>query len=237
MIKKKVASYYKEAVGAVDAGLRAHMLRVFSYMSGGLALTALVAYFVSSSPSLMAFLFYNPFVFTIVALVPLGISIYLATRLAHISTEAARMLFLTYSACLGVSLASIFIVYSGSSITSTFFVTSSMFLSMTIYGYVTDKDLTAWGSFLTMGLFGIIIASIVNIFTHSSAFAFGISLLGVLIFTGLTAYDVQVIKSYYFESDSVEISEKKAIYGALRLYLDFINLFLSLLRLIGARRD
>ncbi|MDR0753686.1 MAG: Bax inhibitor-1/YccA family protein [Holosporaceae bacterium] len=237
MIKKKVASYYKDAVGVVDAGLRTYMLRVFSYMSGGLALTALVAYFVSSSPSLMAFLFYNPFVFAIITLAPLGISIYLVTQLAHISKETAQMLFLTYSTCLGMSLASIFIVYSGSSITSTFFVTSSMFLSMTIYGYVTDKDLTSWGSFLTMGLFGIIIASIINIFTHSSAFTFGISLLGVLIFTGLTAYDIQIIKSYYFESDNVEVSEKKAIYGALRLYLDFINLFLSLLRLVGSRRD
>ena len=112
-----------------------------------------------------------------------------------------------------------------------------MFLSMVVYGYITEKDLTSYGSFLMMGLLGVIVASIINIFTHSSGFSFVVSLLSVVIFTGLTAYDTQTIKNYYFDSDSIEISEKKAIYGALRLYLDFINLFLNMLRLIGSRRD
>ncbi|MDR0631872.1 MAG: Bax inhibitor-1/YccA family protein [Holosporaceae bacterium] len=236
-MKEKVALYYKEAANAVDMGLRRYMLNVFSYMSAGLALTAVVAYFASCSRELMGFLFYNPLVFMIVVFAPLGISIYLVTKLAKISAEKARILFLSYAACLGISLSSIFVVYSGSSITSAFFVTSSMFLSMVIYGYVTEKDLTGWGSFLTMGLIGLIIASLVDLFVHSSMFSFLVSIVGVVIFTGLTAYDTQVIKSYYFDSDSEEVSQKKAIYGALRLYLDFINLFLYVLRFLGSRRD
>jgi FtsH-binding integral membrane protein len=185
----------------------------------------------------MTFLLYSPLFFMLIALAPLGISIYLVARLAKISAEQAKALFLVYAGCLGVSLASIFVIYSGGSIASAFFVTSSMFLSMVIYGYVTEKDLTSWGSFLTMGVIGLIIASIANIFMRSSAFEFMISAVGVLIFTGLTAYDAQFIKSYYFESDTAEISEKKAIFGALRLYLDFINLFLYILRFLGSRKD
>lgn len=236
-MKEKVASYYKDAASVVDAGLRQYMLNVFSYMSAGLAVTALVSYFVSTSPSLMAFLFYNPVVFWIVALVPLGLSIYLAARVDRMSSDTARMLFFAYAFCLGISLSSIFVVYSGISIVSSFFVTASMFLAMVIYGYATDKDLSGMGSVLMMGLIGIICASIVNMFVSSSTFALVVSLIGVVIFTGLTAYDAQIIKSYYFEADTVELSEKKAILGALRLYLDFINLFLNMLRLLGYRRD
>ncbi|MDR2724147.1 MAG: Bax inhibitor-1/YccA family protein [Holosporaceae bacterium] len=236
-MEKKVASFYKEATRVVDKGLRQYMLSVFSYMSGGLALTAAVAYLVSCSPSLMAILFNNLFVFMLVALAPMGLSFYLAARLARISVEKAKALFFIYASSLGISLASIFVVYSGTSIANTFFVTSSMFLSMVIYGYVTEKDLTAFGSFLLMGLLGIIISSIINLYTKSSAFMFVISVLAVVIFTGLTAYDAQRIKNYYLEADSVEVNEKKSILGALHLYLDFINLFLSLLRIIGTRRD
>jgi FtsH-binding integral membrane protein len=237
-MKDKVAPYYKDAAGAVDIGLRKYLLSVFSYMSFGLALTALVSYFVSRSSGMMFFLFSNPLVFWVVALLPLGISLYLVARLKSMSADTARALFFTYSVCLGVSLSSIFLVYSGSSIVSTFFVTSSMFLSMVIYGYVTDSDLSTLGSVLTMGVLGLIIASIANMFIHSTAFSFILSLIGVIIFTGLTAYDTQVIKSYYYGADTAEISEKKAILGALRLYLDFINLFLHMLRIVGiARRD
>ncbi|MDR2781631.1 MAG: Bax inhibitor-1/YccA family protein [Holosporaceae bacterium] len=236
-MKEKVTPFYKDAVNAVDAGLRKYMLNVFSYMSSGLALTAVVAYLVSCSDAMMAFLFYNKAVSIIVALIPLGISLYLVNKLSSISAENAKALFLAYAGCLGLSLASIFVVYSAVSIASTFFVTSSMFLSMVIYGYVTEKDLTSLGSFLIMGVIGLMISSIVNIFMQSSTLSFIISAIGVVIFTGLTAYDTQTIKSYYFESDTVEISEKKAIFGAFRLYLDFINLFMSILRFMGTRRD
>ncbi|MDR0678077.1 MAG: Bax inhibitor-1/YccA family protein [Holosporaceae bacterium] len=234
-MKEKISSFYKDAADAIDVGLRKYMLNVFAYMSIGLALTALVAYFVSLSESFILVLS-SPVVFWMISLVPLGISIYLATRLSNISVERARVLFLIYAASLGVSLSLIFNVYSGVSIVSTFFVTSSMFLSMVIYGYITEKDLTGVGSFLMMCLIGLIISSIVNMFIHNSTFAFITSAVGVVIFTGLTAYDTQVIKSYYFDSDLKEISEKKAIFGALRLYLDFINLFLSILRFTGGRR-
>ncbi|MDR0968078.1 MAG: Bax inhibitor-1/YccA family protein [Holosporaceae bacterium] len=236
-MKDKVTSFYKDAAGAVDAGLRKYMLNVFSYMSAGLALTAVVAYCASCSPTLMGFLYGAPLVSILMAFAPLAIAIYLTAKLGSISAERAKTLFLVYAASLGLSMSWIFAVYSGSSIVGTFFITSSMFLSMVVYGYVTDKDLTNWGAYLTMALIGLIIASVVNMFTRSSGFELLISAIGVVVFTGLTAYDAQVIKSYYFDSDSVEISEKKAIFGALRLYLDFVNLFFYILRFMGSRRD
>jgi FtsH-binding integral membrane protein len=153
------------------------------------------------------------------------------------SPEKAKALFFGYAAILGLSLSSIFFVYSTFSIAYTFFVTASMFLSMVIYGYVTKKDLTNFGSFLMMGLIGLIIASIVNMFMRSSATSLVISAIGVIVFTGLTAYDTQIIKSYYIDSDSSATSEKKAIIGAMRLYLDFVNLFLYLLRFLGNRSN
>ncbi|MDR1982570.1 MAG: Bax inhibitor-1/YccA family protein [Holosporaceae bacterium] len=234
-MKEKVSSFYKDATDVIDTGLRKYMLSVFSYMSVGLALTALIAYFVSLSQEFMMVLS-NPVVFSIIAFAPVIIPIYLTAKLSNISVEKARTLFLVYAASLGLSLSSIFNVYSGVSIVSTFFVTSSMFLSMVVYGYVTEKDLTRMGSFLIMSLIGLIIASIINLFVYSSTFAFVISVIGVIVFTGLTAYDTQIIKSYYFDSDIEEVSEKKAIFGALRLYLDFINLFLYILRFTGSRK-
>jgi FtsH-binding integral membrane protein len=236
-MKEKVTSFYGDAVKAVDVGLRKYMLNVFSYMSGGLALTAVVAYLVSSSQTLMELLFRNGAVALAIAFIPVGIGLYLVGKFNSMSVEKVKTLFLVYAGCLGVSLSSIFIVYSGTSIASAFFVTSSMFLSMVIYGYVTEKDLTSWGSFLMMGVIGLIIASLVNLFLHNSAFSFVISAVGVLLFTGLTAYDTQTIKSYYLESDTLEIGEKKAIFGAFCLYLDFINLFMHVLKLMGSRRD
>lgn len=236
-MKNSATSYYKAATDAVDIGLRKYMLDVFSYMSAGLALTALVSYLLSTSSALMGVLFSSPIMPFVIMLVPLGVSIYLTTRIASLSFDTAKMLFFIYAATIGISLAPIFLVYSAASISQAFFISSSMFLSMVIYGYTTEKDMTNFGAYLVMGVIGLIIASVVNIFTKSSACEFVISIFGVVIFTGLTAYDAQQIKSYYYAADSVEVSKKKSIFGALQLYLDFINLFLYVLRLIGSRRD
>ncbi|MBQ7674283.1 MAG: Bax inhibitor-1/YccA family protein [Alphaproteobacteria bacterium] len=233
---KETSSSYSKVAQLVDAGLRDYMRTVFAYMSGGLAITALVAYFASTSSDFMHFLFSSSLVFWIVALAPLGISLYLVGKISSIPVSTARTLFFVYSGVLGLSLSSIFLVYSHQSIATTFFVASSMFLGMVIYGYATERDLTNFGSFLFMGLIGLIIASIVNIFMKSGVASLVISAIGVVVFTGLTAFDAQVIKSYYLESDSSEISEKKAVLGALNLYLDFINLFLYLLRFLGSER-
>ncbi len=235
-MKENITSFYKDAANAINIGLRKYMLSVFTHMSIGLVCTAIISLLVSTSPTIMSVLFTTGLQWLLL-LVPLGIVIYLSARITHISAEVATTWFYIYSACIGASLAPIFVVYTGESIASTFFIAASMFLSMVIYGYTTEKDLTGFGSFLIMGLFGIIIASIVNIFIGSSTTNFVISILGVLIFTGLTAFDTQNIKSYYFESDSQDITNKKAIFGALTLYLDFINLFLHILRLLGSRRD
>ncbi len=236
-MKNNATPFYKDAAAAVDAGLRKYMLNVFSYMSAGLAVSAIVAYFASTSPAIMAMFFSSPMSAILIMLVPFGISIYLSARIASISANTAGTLFVVFAACLGLSLAPIFLMYSGESIAYAFFITSAMFLSMVIYGYVTEKDLTGFGTFLFMGLIGLIIASVVNLFINSSAFMFVISAIGVVIFTGLTAYDTQVIKSIYFNDDSEEISNKKAIFGALKLYLDFVNLFLYILRFVGAKRN
>lgn len=235
-MKEKVTSFYKDAAAAVNAGLRKYIMSVFSHMCIGLGITGVVAFAVSSSPSIMHALFATGLQW-LVLLAPLGIVIYLSARLTRMSASTATAWFYLYAACLGISLAPIFIVYTGESIASTFFISSSMFLSMVIYGYSTEKDLTQMGSFLFMGLIGIIIASVINIFIGSSTTNFVISILGVLIFTGLTAFDIQRIKSYYLEGDSLETSDKKAIFGALSLYMDFINLFLYILRLMGSRRN
>lgn len=235
-MKEKVTSFYKDAAAAVNSGLRKYIMSVFSHMCIGLGITGVVAFAVSSSLSIMHALFATGLQW-LVLLAPLGIVIYLSSRLTRMSALTATTWFYLYAACLGISLAPIFIVYTGESIASTFFISSSMFLSMVIYGYSTEKDLTQMGSFLFMGLIGIIIASVINIFIGSSTTNFVISILGVLIFTGLTVFDIQRIKSYYLDGDSLEISDKKAIFGALSLYMDFINLFLYILRLMGSRRN
>lgn len=235
-MKDKVSSFYKDAVTVVDGGLRKYMQSVFSHMFVGLALTAVVSYAVSTSSALMSMIFGSGLVW-LVMFAPLGIVIYLSTRISKISAEAARAWFYGYAALIGISLAPTFIVYTGESIASVFFITSAMFLAMVIYGYTTDKDLTSMGSFLFMGLIGLIIASIVNIFLGNSTMHFVLSIIGVIIFTGLTAWDAQLIKSYYLDSDDGDVSSKKAIFGALQLYLDFINLFLYVLRLLGSRKN
>ncbi|MDP3532851.1 MAG: Bax inhibitor-1/YccA family protein [Alphaproteobacteria bacterium] len=220
----------------IDQGLRSHMLRVYNYMAAALGLTGLIAYFVGTNPAMMATLIKNPVLFWVIALAPIALVFFLSFRIAHMSFATAQLTFWIFAALMGLSLASIFTVYTDESIARVFFITAGTFAAMSIYGYTTKRDLTNMGSFLMMGLIGIIIASVVNIFLKSSGLGFAISILGVLIFVGLTAYDTQKIKEMYMESDDSTISGKKAIMGALALYLDFINLFLMLLRLFGDRK-
>ena len=233
---------------AIDEGLRAYMLKVYNYMTTGLLVTGLVAFFFGKASIITnnageiekltpigAALFTSPLMW-LVMLAPLGFVFYLSSRINKMSVSAAQTTFWIFSAIMGLSLASIFIQYTGSSIARVFFITSGTFAGMSLYGYTTKKDLTKLGGFLIMGLIGIIIASIVNIFIGSSAMQFAISVIGVLIFVGLTAYDTQKIKNMYLAGDSESANSKKALMGALRLYLDFINLFILLLRLFGQRR-
>lgn len=238
-MSKENTSFCKASanVEAIDASLRQYLQNVFLYMAVGLGFTGLVAYFAGSSYSLMSTLFSTPGLMLGLVLVELGLVFYLSARITSMDTQQAKILFYAYSVVNGLTLAPLFVVYTGASIATTFFVTAAMFLSMAIYGYVTDTDLTTMGGFMVMGVVGIIIASLVNIFLHSSALSFAISAVGVVLFTGLTAYDMQKIKSMYFEGDTEAISSKKAILGALCLYLDFINLFISLLKFLGVRRD
>ena len=218
----------------VDEGLRRYMLRVYNYMMLGLALTGVVAFAVSSSPAAMQLIFGTPMMW-VVMLAPLAFVMILSFGLHRLSTPMTQLLFWAFAGAMGLSLSSIFIAYTGASITRVFFITASTFAALSIYGYTTKKDLSGWGTFLFMGLIGIIIASIVNIFLASSMMHFIITVGGVLVFAGLTAYDTQKIKSEYMVSDSGEVAEKKAVSGALRLYLDFINLFIMLLHLFGNR--
>ena len=219
----------------VDQGLRSYMLRIYNYMATGLGLTGLTAYFVAITPSLFNAIYGTP-LYWIVALAPLGFVFYLSARLHKISFSTAQTVFWIFSGVMGLSMAYIFIAFTGASIARVFFITAGTFAGMSLYGYTTKKDLSGWGSFLFMGLIGIIIASIVNIFLKSPMLYYVISWIGVLVFVGLTAYDTPRIKEMYYASDHPEISGKKAIMGALKLYLDFINLFIMLLHIFGQRR-
>ncbi len=223
------------AAADIDVGLRAYMLQVYNYMASGLALTGAVAYGVSTSPAFLQAIYGTPLMW-VVMLAPLGLVFFLSARIHHIKASTAQALFWVYAALVGLSLASIFVVYTGTSIARVFFITAGSFAALSLYGYTTKRDLSAFGSFLMIGLFGIIIASVVNIFMASSALQFMISVVGVLVFAGLTAYDTQKIREIYSEVDSSEVHGKKAIMGALSLYLDFLNLFLMLMNLFGERR-
>ena len=222
-------------VAGIDEGLRAFMLKVYNYMGLGLALTGAVAFFTSSSPALMQAIFGTPLQW-LVMLSPFAFILVLSFGINRLRPATAQLLFWAFAGVMGLSLSSIFIVYTGTSIARVFFITASVFGAMSLYGYTTKKSLASWGSFLFMGLIGIIIAMIVNMFLASSALHFIISVAGVLIFTGLTAYDTQQIKQDYYAGDGAVVSEKKAIMGALRLYLDFINLFIMLMHLLGQNR-
>ncbi len=223
---------------AIDEGLRSHMLRVYNYMGIGLAVTGAVAYFVAqwamSSPAVAQAIYQSPLAWVIM-LSPLAFVLVLSFGINKLSFGAAQMTFWAFAAVMGLSLSSIFLVYTDASIAKVFFITAAMFGSMSLYGYTTRRDLTKMGSFLFMGLIGLIIAMVVNIFLQSSALEFAISALGVLIFVGLTAYDTQKIKEAYSENIGQEGLGKLALMGALTLYLDFINLFMMLLRMFGNR--
>ena len=217
----------------INENLRAYMVQVFIYMGLALAISGLTAFGVMSSPALMQMVMKGGM---LLMLAPLGIAIYFSVRIHKLSYQTAKTIFFVYSALMGVSLSLILCMFTMISVAQTFFLTAGLFGAMALYGYTTKKDLTAMGSFLIMGLFGIIIAGIVNIFLGSSVLQLLTSVLGVIIFTGLTAYDVQRIREFYVESDDQEVIQKKALLGAFSLYLNFINLFIRLLSIFGDRR-
>ena len=250
--KKRILGTAKEAAqqstAVTDEGLRAYMLKVYNYMATGILMTGIIALITfkmsvvtDSSGSIVGLTQVGNAIYMsglkwLVMLAPLGIVFYMSFGINKMSAAKAQTTFWIFAALMGLSLSSILLVYTGMSITRVFFICSATFGAMSIYGYTTKRDLTKLGSFLMMGLIGIIIASIVNIFMKSSMMYFVISILGVLIFVGLTAYDTQKIKNMYAASDTGELMGKNAVMGALTLYLDFINLFIMLLRLFGQRR-
>lgn len=228
-----------------DAGLRAYMLKIYNYMTSGLLLTGIIALFSSQSETVLSAMYtiegnaingMKPLAW-IVMFAPLGLVMYLSFGLRSMSLLAAQASYWIYAALMGLSLSTIFLTFTGESITRVFFITAATFGGMSLYGYTTKRDLTGLGSFMMMGLWGIIIASLVNLFLKSSGMQFAISVIGVLVFVGLTAYDTQKLKSMYYQlSTEGEWMGKIVIMGALTLYLDFINLFLQLLHLFGDRR-
>ena len=244
--KATLRSSVSEAI--IDQGLRAYMLKVYNYMASGVLLTGVVALIIFKMSVVtgpngeilgltgLGNSIYNSGLAWVIMLAPLGVVFYMSFGIAKMSASKAQTVFWIFAALMGASLSSIFLAYTGTSITRVFFITAGTFGAMSIYGYTTKRDLTKLGSFLFMGLIGIIIASLVNIFLKSSMMYFVISIIGVLVFVGLTAYDTQKIKNMYLASDSGELIGKKAVMGALTLYLDFINLFIMLLRLFGQRR-
>ena len=239
---------FADRTAAVDAGLRAYMLRVYNYMAAAVALTGVVAYatfnaavVTDASGKITALTPFGQTIFSgplsiVLLLGTLGLVFFISFRINRLQYTTAMTLFMLYAALLGVTLSSIFLAYTGASITRVFFISAASFGALSLYGYTTQRDLSPMGSFMIMGLFGIIIASLVNIFLKSSGLDWIISMIGVLVFAGLTAYDTQKIKEMYSAYDDGTVSGRKAVMGALSLYLDFINLFLMLLRLFGDRR-
>lgn len=221
---------------AFDEGLRQHMLRVYNYMSLGLVLTGVVAFIVGTTPALYVPIF-STHLKWVVMLAPLAFVLFFSFRIDKISTGGAQALFWAFCAVMGLSLASIFLVFTGTSIARTFFITAAMFGATSLYGYTTKRDLSQFGSFLIMGLIGVIIASLVNLFIGSSMLQFAVSVIGVLVFVGLTAWDTQSIKEQYSENFAHEAQQKLAIFGAFSLYLNFVNMFQLLLSLTGQRQE
>ncbi len=230
---------------AYDMGLRAYMLKIYNYMASALFLTGIVAVGASKSDAFINALYnvqngqavgMSGFGW-LVAIAPIGLVLWLGFGLNRLSATAVQAIFWAYSALIGLSLTSVFMVYTGESIARVFFITAGTFGAMSIYGYTTKRDLTGFGSFLIMGLIGVIIASVVNLFLHSSALHFAVSVIGLFIFIGLTAYDTQKIKGmYYYVAGNAEAVAKASVMGALNLYMDFINIFLHLMQFIGDRR-
>ena len=221
--------------GAVfDEGLRQHMLRVYNYMGLGLVVTGLVAFMVSSTPALYVPIFSSPLKY-VVMLAPLAFVLLFSFKMQTMSAASAQAMFWAFCAVMGLSLASVFLVFTGTSIARTFFITATMFGATSLYGYTTKRDLTQFSSFLIMGLIGVVIASIVNIFLGSTALQFAISVIGIAVFIGLTAWDTQTIKEQYAENFDAESRQKLAVFGAFSLYLNFINIFQLLLNFTGER--
>lgn len=231
------SSYRTMSVDATAAEQQRFMVRVYNWMTAGLGITGFMAFYISNSPAMMNIIFGNPITPIALIITQIGLVFWLATRVMQMSASKATGVFMLYAGLTGITFSAIFMAYTTASIFSTFLVTAGTFGAMSLYGYTTKKDLTSWGSFLFMGLIGIIIASLVNIFMQSSMMHMIITYAGVLIFVGLTAYDTQKIKEMnILGNEGTEEDTKEAIRGALTLYLDFINLFLMLLRLMGDRR-
>jgi len=243
------AGVARSQAGAIDQGLRAYMLGIYNYMTLGLGVTGLVALgaYMASAPvfvgnkivSLNGFgqaLYFSPLKWVVI-FAPLLVVFGMSAGRERMSAATARLVFLAFSALMGLSMSTVFLVYTGASVAQVFFITAASFGALSLYGYTTRRDMSAMGSFLVMGVFGLIIASLVNLFLHSSGLQFAISLLGVGIFAGLTAYDTQSLKQQYYAGGAWEVAEKKSIFGALTLYLDFINMFQFLLMLFGDRRN
>ena len=231
---------------AIDQGLRAYMLRVYNYMASGVAITGVVAYLVYAMSVVQGaagleltafgqFMYASAFKWVVI-FAPLALVFFISARINSMSLGAAQIAFWIFAALMGASISSIFLVYAGESIARVFFITAASFGALSLWGYTTSRDISGWGSFLFMGLIGIIIAMLVNLFIASTALQFAVSVIGVLIFAGLTAYDTQQIKEMYYVGDDGTVAGRKAVMGALRLYLDFINLFMMLLSLFGDRR-
>ncbi len=240
-----------DRAAAIDAGLRAYMLRVYNYMGAAVALTGVVAWFSFQAAGGDAIrivgnsitgatpfgqMILGGFTPIVLMLATLGLVFFISFRIQRLQFITAMALFMLYAGLLGLALTSIFVVYTGTSITRVFFISAASFGALSLYGYTTQRDLSGMGSFMIMGLFGIILASLVNMIWPSGPLSFAISVIGVIVFAGLTAYDTQRIKEMYDAHDDGTVAGRKAIMGALSLYLDFINLFLMLLRLVGDRR-
>lgn len=222
------------ALPAYDEGLRRFMLGVFNNMGVGLVISALVSFVVASSPALMQLLFDGPQRWLVI-LAPLVMSLAIGFGIQSVSPSRGRLLFYAFSAVMGLSLSTIFIVYAASSIANAFFGTAIMFGAMSIWGYTTKRDLTKMGSFLIMGAIGIVATALLNLFFQSGPLAMAISVMAVIVFTGLTAYDVQNLRNIYDQTDGDE-RERAGVLGAMSLYINFINIFISLLQLFGERR-
>ena len=222
--------------GVVDQALRAYMLRVYNYMASGLALSAIVAVIVAQTPAISDAIFGSG-LGMLVMFAPLVLLLVMSFGANKMSAGAVQGLYWAFTATMGLSLSTIFLVYTGQSILRVFFITAGMFAAMSLYGYTTKRDLTGWGSFLYMGVIGLFIASIVNIFMHSTGLQFAISAITVLVFTGLTAFDTQRIKSEFYEGDPADIQTKQAVFGATSLYVNFLNIFMALLQLVGQRNN
>ena len=220
---------------AFDAGLRSYMLSVYNYMASGVLLTGIVALLFARSDAAQAILFGPGILKYVIMFAPLAFVMVLSFGINRLSTSTAQLLFWAFATVMGLSMASIFFVFTGTSIAQTFFATAAAFMGLSLYGYTTKRDLSAFGTFLVMGVVGLLVAMLINMFVQSSAMQLVISFIGVLLFAGLTAYDTQRIKSLYFQVAGSDMVGKTVIMGALSLYLDFVNMFTFLLQFMGSR--